>query len=458
MRLSRRTVLASTLALMAAPAVLRRARADAPQVTLKLQHAFSSVSSVHDQFLAPWARQVETQSGGRLRIDLFPSMQLGGAPAELFDQARDGIADIAFAEPSHTPGRFPRIEAFELPFVSSHRALVSSKALQDYASANLIDEFHEVHPICFCCSDRGVLHTARPVRISEDISGLRLQVQTRFAGEALHALGAIGVAMPSGQLPLAITQHVVEGCVVPWHIVPALKLSDLLKAHTDFAESSLSTTTSVLAMNKAAYDRLPHDLKAVIDNNSGQTAAAMAGVMWDLKAVGVADQVSQRGDVMITLLPEAVAHWRKSTEPVIEAWEKDMKEHRVDGGKLVASARALVAKYADEPEPQPPQPAQSAQPQPAPAETKADVTAVPKPQAPPAAPSAVTAPPASAQPTVAPPASAAAPAPAAPPPAPAPTASAVPAPSPGPAAAPPPPVAKPLPAPPAPPKSLDIPL
>ena len=374
MRVARRTFLASTMASVAAPAVMRLAFADAPQFSLKLHHAFSSVSSAHDKFLAPWARQVEAQSGGRIRIDLFPSMQLGGAPADLFDQARDGIVDIAWAQPSNTPGRFPKIEAFELPFVPSRRALVSSKAVDDYARANLAEEFREVHPICFSCSDRGVLHTNRPVHTIEEIRDLRLHVQTRFTVEAVHWLGAVAVPMPSAQLPLAIAQHVVDGGVDPWDMVPTFKLNDLLKSHTEFSDLSLSTTTFVLAMNKAAYDKLPRDLKTVIDNNSGQPAASIAGAMWDVQAAAVVDMVSGRGDPITTLLPEAVAHWRKATEPVVDAWLKDMKEHKVDGGKLLANARALLAKYANEPEPQPAQPAREPQP----AEAKVEATTPPK--------------------------------------------------------------------------------
>src|SRR5580698_8119655 len=216
MRVARRTFLASTMASVAAPAIMRVAWADAPQFSLKLHHAFSSVSSAHDKFLAPWARQIQAQSGGRIRIDLFPSMQLGGAPAALFDQARDGVADIVWTMPSLTPGRFPKIEAWQLPFVPSRRALVSSKAIDDFGRANLVDEFREVHPICFSCSDRGVLHANRPVRTVEDMQDLRLHVQTRFAGDAVRAFGAVAVPMPSGQLPLAILQHVIDGCIDPW--------------------------------------------------------------------------------------------------------------------------------------------------------------------------------------------------------------------------------------------------
>jgi TRAP-type transport system periplasmic protein len=389
MPIARRTLLASTMAAVAAPAVVRLAAADAPQFRFKLHHSFSSVSSAHDGFLVPWARQVEAQSGGRIQIDVFPAMQLGGAPAQLYDQARDGVADFVWASPRQTPGRFPKIELFELPFVPSRRALVSSNAIEDYARSNLLDEFTEVHPVCFSCSDRGVVHSSRPIYTVGDIRGLRMHVQTRFAADAMHALGARPVPMPSAQLPLAITQHVVDGCVDPWDMVPALKLADLLKAHTEFAESSLSTTTFVLAMNRAAYDRLPRDLKTVIDNNSGQHAAGMAGAMWDLKAAAVADTVSRAGDAVISLLPEAVAHWRTATAPVIEAWLKQMRERKVDGGKLLDSARASLAKYVDEPEPQPPQPPQPAQPSQPPAEAKVGASAkAPSGSAAPASPAA----------------------------------------------------------------------
>ncbi len=355
MRVARRSFIASTLASLAAPAVMRLARADVPPITLKLHHAFSAVSSVHEKFLAPWARKVEAEANGRIRIDVFPSMELGGAPAQLFDQARDGDADIVWTAPGLTPGRFAKIETFELPFLPSRRALVSSRALQDFAAIYLKEEFGEVHPLCFSCSDPGVIHGYTPVRSIEDIKDLKLHVQTRLGGEAMRALGARPVPMPSEELPTALTERVIDGCVDPWHMVPPFRLNDLLKTHTEFAELSLSSRTYVLAMNKPAYERLPRDLKTVLDNNSDAPAAGMAGTMWDLQAHAVAENVAESGDVIVTLLPEAVAHWRRATEPVVAAWQKDMKEAKVDGGKMIATAHALLAKYAILPEPQPPQ-------------------------------------------------------------------------------------------------------
>jgi TRAP-type C4-dicarboxylate transport system substrate-binding protein len=379
MRIARRTFLTSSIGTAVAPAILRLARADTPPITLKLHHSFSAVSGVHDKFLVPWARKIETESGGRMHVDIFPSMQLGGAPAALFDQARDGSADIVWAAPTLAPGRFAKIETFELPFLPSRRALVSSKALTDFAAANLQDEFRDFYTICFSCSDSAAIHATRPVRTTEDMKDFKLHVQTRLAAEAMRTLGAHPVMMPSAQLPAAITEHVVDGCLDPWHLVPPLRLNDLLRSHTEFADHSPSARTYVLAMNKASYDRLPRELKSVIDSNSGQVAAAMAGAMWDQQAAAVAKMVVERGDLIVTLLPEAVARWRKATEPAVDAWRKEMKEQKIDGAKLIAAANALLTKYANEPEPQssqvaptqqqavaqPPQPQANSAPKPA---------------------------------------------------------------------------------------------
>jgi hypothetical protein len=247
----------------------------------------------------------------------------------------------------------------------------------------------------------------------------------------VHWLGAIAVPMPSAQLPLAIAQHVIDGGIDPWDMVPTFKLNDLLKTHTEFSDSSPSTTTFVLAMNKATYDKLPRDLKTVIDNNSGQPVATIAGAMWDVQAAAVVDLVSGRGDPITTLLPEAVARWRKATEPVIEAWLKDMKEHKNDGGKLLANARALLAKYVNEPEPQPSQPAREPQP----AEAKAEPTTPPKVEATSSTPTPSTSTPSPPKPAVKPTVSATTPA-----------AQPTPAPSPAPAVKPAPPITQPAPA------------
>src|SRR5262245_1826073 len=188
----------------AAPALLR-AQAQLQPVTLKLHHALPPISNVHVRLLMPWAKKVQAAADNRIRIELFGAMQLGGTPVQLYDQARDGAADIVWTAPSATPGRFPAIEVFELPSVAATRAMPNAQAVQEFAEAHA-KEFDEVRLLGAGAHDHGLLHTARPIRRMEDLKGLRLYAPTRLAGEALHALGAAARAVPMAQLPEALSQ------------------------------------------------------------------------------------------------------------------------------------------------------------------------------------------------------------------------------------------------------------
>ena len=282
MRYARRNFLQlAGAATLAAPFVSRSARAQA-QVTLKLHHFLPSVSNSHAKFLAPWAKQVGAASGGRIKIDLYPSMQLGGTPPQLYDQARDGVVDIIWTLPGSTPGRFPGSEVFELPFVAAKMARVNTRAIQSFYEDHLRDEFKDTHVLCLWSHDGGLIHANKQIRTMEDMRGLKLRSPTRLAGEALKALGANGIPMPTPQIPESLAQRVLDGCVLPWEVVPAVKVQELVKFHTDIPGSpTLYTATFVLAMNKAKYASLPGDLKAILDANSGQSIATLAGEAWD---------------------------------------------------------------------------------------------------------------------------------------------------------------------------------
>jgi TRAP-type C4-dicarboxylate transport system substrate-binding protein len=346
MTLARRHFLGLAGGAVAAPWVARLARGQAAQVTLKLHHFLPPVSNAHAKFLVPWAKKVEADSGGRIKINIFPSMQLGGTPPQLYDQARDGVADITWTLPGSTPGRFPGIEVFELPFVAAKKATPNAHAVQAFYEAHLRDEFKEVHPLCLWAHDGGLIHANKQIKVMEDLRGLKLRSPTRLAGDALKALGANGIPMPIPQLPESLAQRVLDGCVIPWEVVPAVKVHELLKYHTDIPGTpTLYTATFVLAMNKPKYESMPADLRKILDANSGQVIAALAGHMWDTQAEVVEAMVRKRGNVITQITPEEAARWRKATEPVVEAWLKQSKERGLDGGKLLEAARALVAQY-----------------------------------------------------------------------------------------------------------------
>ncbi len=345
--ISRRLLLGAST--MAAPGLLTATRAAAQDgtVTLRLHHFLPAVSNVHRFFLQPWAQKVQADSNGRLRIQIFPAMQLGGAPPQLFDQARDGVADIIWTLPGNTPGRFPRVEVFELPFVAHKKAIVNCKAVQEFADAHLKDEFREVHPICVWAHGEGIINTRRPVRSQADLQGMKIRFPSRLNGEALKALGAAPVGMPVPQVPEALSQGVIDGAVVPWEIVPALRLQEMVRYHTEVPGSpTLYTATFIMAMNREKYASLPADLKRVLDANSGQPAATMAAVPWDERGPIVEQQVRARGNEIIVISEEEKARWVAATQPVVDSWIAASRERGFDGAAILAEARALVAKYA----------------------------------------------------------------------------------------------------------------
>lgn len=341
MTLKRRRLLQLAAGTVAAPAVLRIGRVRAAE-RLRLHHFLPPTSAGHLDVLAPWAEKVEAASDGALRVRIYPSMQLGGTPPQLYDQARDGVADLVWTLPGNTPGRFPRLEVFELPFVPARSGEVTSKALQEFATAYAQDEFKEVHPIFFWAHDHGVVHASRAVHNQEDLQGLKLRFPTRLAGEALTALGASPIGMPIPQLPEALAQGVVDGCVIPWEVVPSLKIDEFVEHHTELPGSpTFYTATFVLAMNKARYESLPSELRQVIDAHSGLEQAAMAGAAWDKASSAAREEVAQGGNEIFTLPEEEAARWREATQPVVDAWVKGMP----DGVRLLEAARSLIAKH-----------------------------------------------------------------------------------------------------------------
>jgi TRAP-type transport system periplasmic protein len=343
---NRRDFLRATGAVLAAPAVITSARAQAPVVTLKLHHFLPPVSNGHTKMLAPWVKMVEADSQGKIKIDIFPSMQLGGTPPQLFDQARDGVVDIVWTLPGSTPGRFPSTEVFELPFIGSDRGIVNAKAAQEFADTYLKDEVKDVKMLSYWAHDGGHIHSNKLIKTLEDLKGLKLRNPTRLAGEALKALGAVSVGMPVPQVPESLAQKVIDGAVIPWEVVPAVKVHELTKFHTEITGSpALYAASFFLAMNKAKYDGLPAELRAVIDKNSGMAFAAMAGKMWDDEAVRVRDMVAKRGNTIVQLSPDEKKRWIAATEPVYPAWIEQVKAKGLDGAKMIEAARALVAKH-----------------------------------------------------------------------------------------------------------------
>lgn len=321
----------------------------AQEVTLRVHHFLPAPAPVPKNFITPWAEKVMADSGGRIKVEVYPAMQLGGTPPSLFDQAKDGVVDIVWTLPGYTPGRFPGTEAFELPFMAA-KAEPTSQAFWDFYEKYLTDEFKDVKPIAVHVHGPGLLHVkGEGVGKLEDMNGLKLRGPTRQTNALLGALGATPVGMPVPAMPEALSKGVIDGTVVPWEVTTPLKVAELVGSHTDFEGTrGLYTATFVFAMNKAKYDSLPDDLKKVIDANSGREMSKWVGrVMDEGDLPGI--KAAEKAGNTIRMLPQAeVDRWKAAAEPVVAAWVAEVSAKGYDGKAMVEDAKAMIAKYAGE--------------------------------------------------------------------------------------------------------------
>lgn len=317
----------------------------AQEVTLKVHHFLPAGSFANTMFIQPWCDKVAKDSNNRMRCQIYPSMQLGGTPPQLIDQVRDGVVDVIWTLTGYTPGRFPRVEAFELPFMMQSPE-ATSKALWDYVQQYAPQEFKDMHPIVFHVHGDGVFHLRdKPIRTLADFKGLKLRAPTRQTNKFLAALGATPVAMPVPAVGESISKGVIDGAVVPYEVVPAVKLNELVKFHseTDPAEPAFYTATFVFAMSNAKYQSLPADLKKVIDANSGLAASGMAGRAF-LAADAEGKKTTARNTTNVIPASELVA-WKKIGQQVTDTWVSDMNAKGLNGQQLLDGARALIAKH-----------------------------------------------------------------------------------------------------------------
>lgn len=340
----RKTALGLTVAL------LLPATASAEEVVLRVAHFVPPVAPMHSNVIEPWCDKLAAESEGQIKCQIYPAMQLGGTPPQLFSQARDGIADVVFTLPGYTPGRFPASEVFELPFIAtSHDG--SARAMWDFVQEHALYEFRGVKPLATWVNRHSVLHLRdREVKTLEDLEGLKIRAPSRLSNRLLGELGATAVGMPVPQMAESLAKGVIDGSLIPWEIVPATKTHELTRFHAESgAERALTAATMVIVMNERKYNSLSADLKAVVDANSGREFSAWVASQ-ELTADAAGRELAvNNGNAVYTIPAEEMARWEAAAESVTENWIQETSVRGTDGQTLYNDAVALIEKYTSTP-------------------------------------------------------------------------------------------------------------
>jgi TRAP-type C4-dicarboxylate transport system substrate-binding protein len=322
--------------------------AQAQTITLKVHHFLGPQSIQHTTMLKTWCDNIAKDSNNRLNCQIFPAMQLGGSPPQLYDQAKDGVADVVWTVAGYSANRFVRSQVFELPFMMTN-ADATSRAAWDFVQKYAMDEYKDVKLLAVHVHGPGVIFTKnKPITKIEDLRGLKMRGPTATVTKMLANMGATPVGMPVPQVPEALSKGVIDGAVIPYEVAPGLKVNELTKyaSETPKGSPALYTTFFVVPMNRARYDSLPADLKAVIDKNSGRELSAFLGRTQEGNDVPGRKAFVDTAGYTISQIPAAeVERWKKATDNLDDEWVTDMNKRGFNGKAMLEDARALVQKY-----------------------------------------------------------------------------------------------------------------
>ena len=329
------------LALAAAGLPSGQPAAQDKPIELKFSSWVGTVHGHHTGVMVPWAKMVEEKSRGRLKITIYPGSTLGKA-TDHYDLVKDGIADMGFTTPGYTPGRFPLITATELPmlFKSSRGGSLAVMSIFDKYFKN---EFKDVKVLWFWVHPPGHFHLAKkPVKVLEDLAGLKIRAATPMLTTMVKTLGAIPVSIPAPDTYTALERGTVDGTIFPWEAISSFKIAEVLKHHV---ASGLYVAPLFTFMNQKKYDSLPPDLRKVIDDLSGSWGAEFNGKVWDQNEFVGIEAIKKAGGTIYTLPAEERQRWAAKLKPVEEEWLKSMEAKGLPGRQLLNDLREAIKRY-----------------------------------------------------------------------------------------------------------------
>jgi TRAP-type C4-dicarboxylate transport system substrate-binding protein len=288
-------VLAATLALSA--------NAQAQTIELKLSHFVPPNHTFHKWAVA-WGEQLAKESGGRLKLTIYPAGQLVGPPNRQFDATRNAIVDMSFTLHGVTPGRYPIADLTNLPFSfpsAGRTSAVMSKRLSELAPTYLAQEHQGLRILWMAVAPPVVFNSKVAVRKIEDFKGMKVRYAGAENKKMLDALGAVPLLVPPPEAQDALAKGIVDSALFPYEAALSFDLGSVTKYAI---EPGISSASFALVMNPAKYGSLPDDLKALIDKTTGAAGAEGYGKAWDEAEKHGKAQLVAKGLEVITL-PDA---------------------------------------------------------------------------------------------------------------------------------------------------------
>jgi TRAP-type C4-dicarboxylate transport system substrate-binding protein len=305
------------------------------QVELKMHSFVPPTHSIWVDPLTPWTKEVEKRSGGKMVVRMFPSMQLGGKPPELYRQMVQGISDIVFTLPGYTASDFPMMALTELPGTATSAEDGTRKLWANFDKF-FAKEYADAKVLMLWNSDTaGIMSRAKPVRTMEDMKGMRIRTPSRAQSAQLTALGATPVDMPVTQIYNSLERGVIDATMIPLSAMLDFKLLEVVKYLT--VDAPLGRSPFLVALSRKRYDGLTPDLKKIIDDTTGLKMSLAGAQSYDKKNKLALDEAKKSREV----IPLAAAERNRW----LGIFKKLAKEQAEEADKKGLPGSALVKAY-----------------------------------------------------------------------------------------------------------------
>lgn len=312
--------------------------------TITVHHFLSSKAPTHTKLLMPWAKKVEEMSKGKIKIEIFPSMSMGGKPNELYKQARDGVADIVWTVAGYTPGVFPRTEVYELPTVHQGSSLNTTVAIRE--NFDLIkDDFKKVKPLLIHTHAGNAMHMVnKNITKVSDLKGMKLRTPSRTGGWYIEELGAEPVGMPMPSFPQALSKNAVDGGLIPFEVFPPFKFHQLTQYSIDGALGErFGTSVFLMLMNEDKFNSLSKELQDIIEDSFNMAMVKNVGQIWmDIEKPGIKMQLASKDSSVSKIDKISMNAFNEAGQRVVYRWIKEVKSKGIDGQKLVEQVRTAI--------------------------------------------------------------------------------------------------------------------
>jgi len=332
MNTTRRTFLGSSAAAAVAAGLPVHSALAQAAVELKLHSFVPPTHSIWLDPLTPWSADVAKRSDGKMTVRMFPSMQLGGKPPELYRQMVQGISDIVFTLPGYTSGDFPMLSLTELPGTADS-AEDGTRKLWANMDKFFGKELEPAKVLMLWNSDTaGIMSRAKPIRTMEDLKGMRIRTPSRAQSEQLTALGATPVDMPATQIYNALERGVIDATMIPLSAMLDFKLLEVVKFLT--VDAPLGRSPFLVSMNRKRYEGLPPDLKKIIDDTTGLEMSLGGARSYDKKNTAALETARKDREV-ISLAPEERKRWLELFRALAKRQGEEVDKKGLPGTALV---------------------------------------------------------------------------------------------------------------------------